>query len=309
MLTEIGYDGFTGYGEASMPPYLGESQDSVGKFLSKVDLSQFNDPLAIDDIIHYVDSIEPFNTAAKASVDIALHDLVGKIKGQPWYHIWGFNPDVTPYTSFTIGIDTPEVIKQKTQEASAFKILKVKLGKGNDREIIESVRAVTSKPLYVDVNQGWKDKFYALDMIHWLKEKGVVLVEQPLSKGMIDDTAWLTANSLLPIIADEAIQRLSDLKKLHGAYSGINIKLMKSTGMSEAHQMLLFAKAVGMKTMIGCMTETSCAASAAAHLTPAADFADLDGPLLIKNDIFEGMTIVNGKITLADRPGIGVKRL
>ena len=309
MLTEIEYDGLIGYGEASMPPYLGESQESVSRFLSKLDLSPFNDPNDIEDILHYIDMIEPGNTAAKASVDIALHDLVGKVMGQPWYRIWGYDPEKAPNTSFTIGIDTPEVVKQKTLEASPYKILKVKLGKGNDKEMIDAVRSVTDKPLYVDINQGWKDKRYALDMVHWLKERNIVFIEQPMPKEMVDETAWLTANSPLPIVADEAVQRLSDLINLHGAYSGVNIKLMKSTGMREAHKMLEYAKAIGMKTMIGCMTETSCAVSAAAHLSPNADYADLDGPLLIKNDVFDGVKIVNGKVTLNDRPGIGVKKL
>ena len=309
MLTEIEYDGLIGYGEASMPPYLGESQESVSRFLSKLDLSPFNDPNDIEDILHYIDMIEPGNTAAKASVDIALHDLVGKIMGQPWYRIWGYDPEKAPNTSFTIGIDTPEVVKQKTLEASPYNILKVKLGKGNDKEMIDAVRSVTDKPLYVDINQGWKDKQYALNMVHWLKERNIVFIEQPMPKEMVDETAWLTANSPLPIVADEAVQRLSDLINLHGAYSGVNIKLMKSTGMREAHKMLNYAKAIGMKTMIGCMTETSCAVSAAAHLSPNADYADLDGPLLIKNDVFDGVKIVNGKVTLNDRPGIGVKKL
>jgi L-Ala-D/L-Glu epimerase len=306
MLTEIEFDGVVGYGEASMPPYLGESHETVGKFLSKVDLSKFSDPFEMENILQYIDSIDIYNTAAKASIDIALHDLVGKLYGQPWYRIWGYDSSKTPDTSFTIGIDTPEVVKQKTIEAAPYKILKVKLGKGNDKEMIESVRAITDKPLYVDVNQGWKDKQYALDMAHWLKEKGVMFVEQPMPKESVDEIAWLTANSPIPIIADEAVQRLSDLVKLRGAYTGVNIKLMKCTGMREAHKMLEFAKAFGMKVMIGCMTETSCAVSAAAHLSPAADFADLDGPLLIKNDVFDGMKIMDGKVTLSDKPGIGI---
>jgi L-alanine-DL-glutamate epimerase-like enolase superfamily enzyme len=306
MLTEIEYEDLIGYGEASMPPYLGESQESVSKFLSKVDLSDFSDPCNVEDILHYVDSIAPGNTAAKASVDIALYDLVGKILGQPWYRIWGYDPEKTPNTSFTIGIDTPEVVKQKTEEAAPYKVLKIKLGRGTDKEMIEAVRSVTNKPLYVDINQGWTDRQYALDMAHWLKEQGVLFIEQPMPKELIDDAAWLTANSPLPILADEAIQGYKDLIKLSGAYTGVNIKLMKSAGMHEARKMLEFAKAIGMKTMIGCMTETSCAVSAAAHLSANSDFADLDGPLLIKNDVFDGMKIVDGKVTLNDRPGIGV---
>jgi len=309
MLVELEYDGLTGYGEASMPPYLGESHETVTKFLKKVDLSVFNDPFQMEEILEYVDNIEPENRAAKACIDIALHDLVGKIMGQPWYKIWGLNPDDTPVTSFTIGIDTTEMIVKKTKEAAEFKILKVKMGRDNDKELVETIRSVTDVPLCVDVNQGWKDKHQALDMIHWLKEKGIVFVEQPIPKEQIDDMAWLTANSPLPTVADEAFQRIHDIPKFKDVYSGINIKLMKSTGMREAKKMIDVAQTLDMKVMIGCMTETSCAVTAASQLSPLVDWADLDGPLLIKNDIFEGMKVINGKVTLNDWPGIGIRKI
>lgn len=309
VLTSIEFEGVTGYGEASMPPYLGESIESVSKFLSSLNLTQFTDPFQMDDILKYVDSVMPGNCAAKASVDIALHDLVGKLMGQPWYKIWGFDPADTPNTSFTIGIDTPEVVRMKTEEAKPYKILKVKLGQATDREMIETIRSVTNVPMCVDVNQGWTDKNKALEMIHWLKEKGIVFVEQPMPKTAIDDIAWLTEHSPLPIIGDESVQRLPDVMKAKGVYHGINIKLMKCTGMREAHQMLTLAKAVGMKVMIGCMTETSCAVSAAAQLSPKVDWADLDGNLLISNDPYSGVKVVDGKITLIDKPGIGLSSL
>ncbi len=307
---EITYDGVTGYGEASMPQYLGQTVQSVSAFLQKVDLSQFSDPFQLEDILAYVDSLSPGDTAAKAAVDIALHDLVGKLLGAPWYKIWGLNKDKAPSTTFTIGIDTAEVVKQKTKEcANQFNILKVKLGRENDKEMIETIRSVTDLPIAVDINQGWKDKQKAIDEIYWLKEHGIVMIEQPMPKEMIDDIAWITEKSPLPIFADEAIQRLKDIKKLEGAYTGINIKLMKCTGMHEAWKMLNYARAIGMKVMVGCMTETSCAVSAAAQLSPAVDFADLDGNLLISNDRFKGMEVVKGKITLPDLPGIGVVRI
>lgn len=307
---EITYDGVAGYGEASMPQYLGQTVQSVTAFLQKVDLSQFNDPFQLEDILAYVDSLSPGDTAAKAAVDIALHDLVGKLLGAPWYKIWGLNKDKAPSTTFTIGIDTADVVKQKTREcANQFNILKVKLGRENDKEMIETIRSVTDLPIAVDINQGWKDKEKAIDEIFWLKEHGIVMVEQPMPKEMRDDIAWLTEKSPLPIFADEAIQRLKDIKNVAGAYSGINIKLMKCTGMHEAWKMLNYARAIGMKVMVGCMTETSCAVSAAAQLSPAVDFADLDGNLLISNDRFKGMEVVKGKITLPDRPGIGVVKL
>ncbi|MFA5328603.1 MAG: dipeptide epimerase [Prolixibacteraceae bacterium] len=309
VLTSIEFEGVTGYGEASMPPYLGESIETATKFLSSLNLTQFKDPFMMDDILQYVDSVMPGNCAAKAAVDIALHDLVGKIMGQPWYKIWGYDPADTPNTSFTIGIDTPEVIRQKVAEASPYKILKVKLGHDTDKEMIETIRSITQVPICVDVNQGWTDKQKALEMIHWLKEKGVVFVEQPMPKTAIDDMAWLTENSPLPTIADEAVQRLPDVMKINGVYSGINIKLMKSTGMREAHQMLTLARSLGMKVMIGCMTETSCAVSAAAQIAPKCDWADLDGNLLISNDPYSGMKIVEGKVNLIDQPGIGISNL
>lgn len=306
----IEYDGFTGYGEASMPPYLGQSVESVTAFLRKVDLEQFRDPFRIDDILTYVDGLSEGDSAAKAAVDIALHDLVGKLMGQPWYRIWGLDSGKAPDTTFTIGIDTPDVVREKTREcADRFNILKVKVGLDNDKEMIETIREITNLPIAVDANQGWKDKDKALEMIHWLAEHGVVMVEQPMPKEMLDENAWITENSPLPVFADEAIQRLRDIPSIKGAYSGINIKLMKCTGMREAWKMASYARTEGMKVMIGCMTETSCAVSAAAQLSPVVDFADLDGNLLISNDLFEGMTVVNGRITLPDRPGIGLKPL
>ena len=307
---KLEYEGFTGYGEASMPPYLGQSVESVCRFLSQVDMEQFRDPFRLEEILAYVDSLSPGDSAAKAAIDIALHDLVGKLMGQPWWRIWGLDPSKAPDTTFTIGIDTPEVVRQKTREcADKFKILKVKVGLDNDKEMIRTIREVTDLPLAVDANQGWKDREQALDEIHWLKENGIVMVEQPMAKERIEDNAWITERSPLPIFADEAIQRLADIPSIKGAYHGINIKLMKCTGMREAWKMVNYARAEGMKVMVGCMTETSCAVSAAAQLSPAVDFADLDGNLLITNDLYKGMEVIDGKITLSDRAGIGLLKL
>ena len=303
----IEYDGFTGYGEASMPPYLGQSVESVCAFLQKVDLAQFSDPLRMEDILEYVDSLSPGDNAAKAAVDIALHDLCGKLLSQPWFRLWGLNPEKAPSTSFTIGIDTPDVVRMKTREcAGLYNILKVKVGRDNDEQMIRTIREISDLPIAVDANQGWTDRQKALDEIFWLKEQGVVMVEQPMSKEHPDDNAWITERSPLPVYADEAIQRLADLPSIKGAYHGINIKLMKCTGMREAYRMAAWAKAEGMRVMLGCMTETSCAVTAAAHLSPLADFADLDGNLLISNDLFEGVKVQEGRLILPDRPGLGL---
>ena len=307
VLTKIEYDGLIGYGEASLPPYLGETQASVIEFLKKVDLSGFNDPTHIEEIVKYVDSIAINNTAAKASVDIALHDLAGKIIGFPWHQIYGLNKNNVPDTTFTIGIDSDDVVREKTREVmDNYNILKIKVGGPDDKRMIEAIRSVTSLPLAVDANQGWVDRHEALDMINWLKEHGVVMVEQPMPKNNLEDIAKLTEESPLPIFADESLQRLVDIERLKGVFSGINIKLMKCTGMHEARKMRKLAESLGMKVMMGCMTETSCAISAAAQLSAGMDFADLDGALLIANDCFEGATLVNGKIIASDLPGIGV---
>ena len=306
VLTTIEYDGVKGFGEASMPPYLGESHESVLSFLSKVNLEQFSDPFMREDILAYIDGIMPGNHAAKASLDIALHDLTGKLLGQPWFRLWGLDPQKTPVTSFTIGIDTADVVREKTLEASAFKLLKIKMGRDNDREMIDTVRSVTGVPVFVDVNQGWKDRNYALEMAHYISDRGGVFIEQPMPKEQIDDIAWLTERSPLPILADEALQTVEDLLPMKGVYSGINIKLMKCGGMDAAYKMITMARQMGMKILIGCMTETSCAVSAAAQLSPLVDWADLDGNLLISNDVYDGMTVVDGRVTLPDRPGIGI---
>lgn len=306
----IEYEGVTGYGEASMPPYLGQSVETVTAFLSKVNLEQFKDPFQMETILAYIDSLSPGDGAAKAAIDIALHDLTGKLIGLPWWRIWGLDATKAPDTTFTIGIDTPDVVREKTKEcADRFNILKVKVGLDNDKEMISTIRETTDLPLAVDANQGWKDREKALDEIFWLYENGVVMVEQPMAKERMDDNAWITERSPIPVFADEAIQRLADIPSIKGAYHGINIKLMKCTGMREAWKMVNYARAEGMKVMVGCMTETSCAVSAAAQLSPAVDFADLDGNLLITNDLYKGMEIINGRVTLSDLPGIGVQKL
>ena len=308
---QIEYDGIIGYGEASMPPYLGESVESVCKYLNSLDLSQFSDPFCFEDIHEYMDSVAPNDRAAKASVDIALHDLTGKIMGQPWYKIWGLNPDKATDTSFTIGIDKADVVRQKVDEASPYKVLKVKMGLDNDKELVEIIREKRpDTPICVDANQGWNDREKALEMCHWLKERGCIFVEQPMPKENIDDTAWLRERSPLPIIADEFLQRLPDVRRALGVYDGINIKLMKCTGLHEGYKMATLARSLGMKIMLGCMTETSCGISAAAQLSPLVDWADLDGNLLIANDCFDGVKIVNGQVYIPrDRPGIGAVKL
>jgi L-alanine-DL-glutamate epimerase-like enolase superfamily enzyme len=305
--TRIIHGGYAGYGEASMPPYLGESHESAHAFFEKAArvLAAQRDPFTLKHIIDAVDRIAPGNSAAKAAIDIALHDLVGKLQNEPCYRKWNLDKDKTPYTTYTIGIGDNALIGTKVKEAEDFSILKVKLGTDHDQDIITRIRSFTSKPIAVDVNQGWKDEQHALDMIHWMKERNVLFVEQPLPKQQVNETAWLTERSPLPVIADESVQRLDDVKRAEGIFSGINIKLMKCTGLHEAYRMIQLARSLRMKVLIGCMSETSCAVSAAAQLSPLADWADLDGPLLIREDHFSGITFPGGKIMLSNAPGTG----
>jgi L-alanine-DL-glutamate epimerase-like enolase superfamily enzyme len=250
----------------------------------------------------------PGEWAGKAAIDIALMDWVGQKLGIPLCTYFGLDPKDTPLTTFSIGIDTPEITKQKTREAADFPILKVKVGLATDEATIEAVRSVTSKPLRVDANEGWKDKEEAVRKINWLEKMGVEFIEQPLPAEMIDETRWVRGRVHMPIIADEACQRASDIPKLKDAYDGVNVKLDKSGGMLEAHRMIQVAKALGMKTMLGCMVSSSVTVTAAAHLSPLVDYADLDGNLLISNDPFHGVLVEKGKLVLPKGAGLGLTR-
>lgn len=309
VLVTIERDGITGFGEASSVRYLGETTETINAFLDKVQLEDFKDPERIADVLDYVDGIAPGNTAAKTGIDLALHDLTGKIRQEPCYRRFGADPDNMPATTFTIGIDTVDIVREKVRKASGFKILKIKLGSDHDREIIEAVRAETNMPLSIDANQGWKDRQQAVDMIGWLKEKGTVFVEQPMDKDDWEGNAWVTANSPLPVIADEAMQRIGSLDNIKGAYHGINIKLMKCTGLQEGFRIIQKAREMGLKIMIGCMSETSCGIMAGAALAPLADWADLDSPWLITNNPYKTPGLTDGKIVLTNEYGLGLSVL
>ncbi|RYY35375.1 MAG: dipeptide epimerase [Sphingobacteriaceae bacterium] len=306
MLVQITHEGHTGCGEASMVPYMGESHETAAVFLNKIDVNRFSYPFNFDEIIDYLDGIATGNPAIKAAIDIALHDLDGKLQGKPCWQLLGSNPATMPVTSFTIGIDEPHIIRQKVMEAPDVKVLKVKLGRDTDKLLIETIRQVSDLPLYADANQGWTDKHEGLDMLHWLRAQGVVLLEQPMAKTDIDGNAWLTEYSPIPIIGDEAVQRFADVEKAKGVYHGINVKLMKSAGMYEAKRMIDKARELDMKVLIGSMSETRCATLAAAALAPHCDWADLDGPLLTTNNPYPVPDFADGKWQLNNTPGLGL---
>lgn len=302
-------NGKIGYGEACLPAYLGETTDGTIAFLelAKPVLKRYDFSFTVPAILESIDLLLPGHNAAKTAIDIALHDLLGKMEEKPCYELLALAKTKPMPTSITIGIDTEEKIGQKIKEAIDFSILKIKAGTINDKKLVESIRNFTDKPLYVDVNQGWKDKYQALDMAHWLNDKGVLLLEQPMPVAMRDEMAWLTAQSPLPIMADESVKRLKDLIALKGVFSGINIKLMKCTGLQEALKMITYARKNNLKILLGCMAESSCATSAMAQLMSYADYIDLDAPNLLRNDPFTGVLYQSGNVVLNDLPGIGVR--
>ena len=307
IFVRIERDGVVGWGEAAPNVRYGES---VEQTLAVLQLAK--GLLESGDWFHYVDmqkhweSIIKDQRCAGAALDMAILDWIGQKLDVPLFRFWGLDGRKTAITSFSIGIDTPEVVRQKVKEAADFPILKIKVGRDNDAETLAAVREVTNRPLRVDANEAWRDKGVALEKIRWLQGLGVELIEQPLPADMIEETAWLREQVDIPIIADEAVRCASDIPRLAGAYDGTNIKLMKAGGIQEAIRMIHVARALGMKVMLGCMIESSLAISAAAHLGPLADYADLDGHLLISNDPFLGVAVEQGRLILNNLPGLGV---
>lgn len=308
VLVELEHDGITGYGEAAPSTRYNETPESVIEFIKNIDTGKIADPFQIERNVQYLASLSSKDSAARAAIDIAMYDWVGKAMGQPLYKIWGLSPDDTPKTSFTIGIDTPDVLVKKIRDAEQYPLLKIKLGGDNDEEIMKTIRSVTDKVLRVDANEGWKIREIALEKVLWLQREGVEFIEQPMPADQLIDTAWLREHASVPVIADENVVSMFDVPKLRGAFDGINIKLMKCGGLNAALKMIYTAKSMKMKVMLGCMVESSVAISAAAQLAPLLDYADLDGNLLIKNDPFKGVTVKEGKLILPDKPGIGVTK-
>jgi len=307
VFVKIEKDGIVGYGEAAPNVRYGEDwEKTTDRINNAKTIFEENDLWHYVDIKSKVDAAITDQSCAKCALDIALMDWIGKKLNTPLYKMWGLDKAKTPLTTFSIGIDTTEVIKQKVREAEKYPRLKIKVGKENDEEVINAVRSVTDKPIVVDANEGWTSKEVALEKIKWLISEGVEFVEQPMPSTMIEETRWLRERVDVPIIADEAVKNAKDIPLLATAYDGINIKLMKSGGLQEALRMIHMAKALNMKIMLGCMIESSIAITAAAHLSPFVDYADLDGNLLLAEDPFEGVKVEKGKLILNDKPGLGI---
>jgi L-alanine-DL-glutamate epimerase-like enolase superfamily enzyme len=303
-------DGVTGHGEGAPIPRYKETavtaQAAIGKvrgYVASTDPWQFSK--LIGEVFQRIDG----QYAAKAALDIALMDWIGQKLGVPLYRYFGLDAADAPITTFSIGIDTPEMTRKKLEEAAQFPVLKIKVGLDTDEATMETVRKFTDKPLRVDANEGWTDKEVAVRKINWLEKMGVQFVEQPMPASMIEETRWVRTRVHLPLIADEACLHASDIPKVKDAFDGVNIKLDKSGGVLEAYRMIEIAKSLGLKTMLGCMVSSSVSVTAAAHLSPLVDYADLDGNLLIANDPFVGVTVENGKLILPDRPGLGLRKV
>ncbi len=307
IIIKVEKDGITGYGEAAPNIRYNETPESTVAVVEKaIPLFAQANPWQFVDLGFAIQKLDPAQTAAKAGMDLALMDWMAKSLGIPFYKYLGLDKTKAPVTTFTIGIDTPEMIKQKVLEAEPYPVLKIKVGRENDEEIIAAVRSVTDKPLRVDANEGWKVKEEALDKIQWLATQNVEFIEQPMPASRLDDIRWLRERVNIPLIADESVKTASDIPQLATAFDGINIKLMKAGGLQEGLRMVWLAKSLGMKVMLGCMIETSIAIAAGASISPLIDYADLDGNLLIANDPFDGHQVERGQIILNDRPGLGV---
>lgn len=303
-------DGVTGHGEgAPIPRYKETAATAKAAIESLRGMLLSADPWQFTKLLGEVFRRIPGEFAGKAALDMALMDWVGQKLGTPLYRYFGLDPKDAPLTTFSIGIDTPEMTRKKVEEAAQFPVLKIKVGLANDEATMDTVRQITRKPLRVDANEGWTNKEEAVRKINWLEKMGVEFVEQPMPAAMIEETRWVRSRVHIPIIADEACMHAGDIPKLRDAFDGVNVKLDKAGGVLEAHRMIQIAKALGMKTMLGCMVSSSVSVTAAAHLSPLVDYADLDGNLLISNDPYAGVTVKDGRLVLPAGPGLGLRKI
>jgi L-Ala-D/L-Glu epimerase len=296
-----------GLGEAAPYAFYGELRGTVEACLEEFALLLGDDPLAIDAIMQRIESRVRHNTGAKAAVDMALHDLVGQVLGQPLWRVWGLDPSRAPVTSFSIGLDEPEVMARKARDAAEFPIIKVKLGTARDLEIMAAIHAaVPGHRLVVDANAAWTPK-QAVRRIEALREYPIDFVEQPVAADDLAGLKYVRERCPFPVIADESCATEEDVSRLAGCVDGVNVKLMKCGGLRRALRLIEAARAHHLQIMVGCLIESSVAITAAAHLLPLLDYADLDGHLHLADDPFEGVQCEGGKLTLPDAPGLGVR--
>lgn len=307
VLARIEHNGVIGYGEAAAVFYYGDTQESLSAYLNALPMLG-DDPFLLEDILN---ALPEGSHAAQAAVDIALHDLWGKLLGQPLYKLFGLTPAPLPQTSFTIGIDAPDVMAARVKESN-YPIIKVKLGAEDAEARVAAIRQGSGAKLRVDANAAWNPQ-QALDLITALSKYDLELIEQPLPVGDVEAYRWLnqelkSRGVTTPIYADESVKTARDVAKHAGAVDGVVVKLMKTGGLREALRTIHTARAHGMKVMLSCMVESSVGVTAAAHLAPLCDQLDLDGPLLIKNDPFVGLKYEGANLFLPSGAGLGVEK-
>jgi L-alanine-DL-glutamate epimerase-like enolase superfamily enzyme len=306
LVVELTHEGLVGRGEAAPIARYGETPESCLGALERMREAMPESPAAYVPLLRTLKRVAPNEHAARAAMDAAIMDWLGKSLGAPLYRLWGLDPAAMPPTSMTIAIDAPDRVRERAREASGFHVLKLKLGGAEDHAMVKAIREVTDRPIRGDANEGFPDRETALREIEWLAGHNVELVEQPLSAARLEDMVWLKERSPLPIIADEAFIRSKDLSVLAQAYHGINVKLVKCGGTLAAREAITLARSHGLEVMLGCTIESSLGIAAAAHLAPLADYVDLDGNLLIANDPYIGHPVVDGRIALRDAPGLGI---
>lgn len=306
LFVELAHEGVVGRGEAAPIPRYGENPQSCLAALERMAEAATQSPAAYVPLLATLERAAPTERAARAAMDAAIMDWLGKSLGAPLYRLWGLDPGAMPPTSMTIAIDAPDRVRERAREASDFHVLKLKLGGADDHAMVKAIRDVTNYPIRGDANEGYPDREHALREIEWLAGHNVELVEQPLPADRLEDMVWLKERSPLPVIADEAFLRSSDLSDLAQAYHGINIKLVKCGGTLAAREAITLARAYDLEVMLGCTVESSLGIAAAAHLAPLVDYVDLDGNLLLANDPYVGHPVVDGCIALRDAPGLGI---
>ena len=311
LTVRVAADGGEGWGEAAPNRFYGETTDSVIAVLPRLAAAlEGLDPWHLEEAERRMNAAIRLNGAAKSAVSAALHDLAAKRLGVPLYKLWGLDPARAPLSSFTIGIPPNDAeLRARVAEAAEYPVLKVKLGSDRDEAILRTVReAAPGKTLRVDANAAWTPK-HAVRMAHRLADDyGVEFLEQPVPAHDLDGLRFVRDRSPIPVVADESCVTSADIPRLVGAVDGINIKLAKCGGLREAVKMVHTARAHGLLVMAGCMIETSLGITAAAHLAPLLDCADLDGAALLADDPYVGATFAGGAIRLSDGPGLGVTR-
>ncbi|MFM9907789.1 MAG: mandelate racemase/muconate lactonizing enzyme family protein [Chitinophagaceae bacterium] len=308
LVVELEHMGIKGYGEAPAITYYNITVEKMVEDIERkrtfIEKYAFTDP---ERYWHYLHHLIPANPFLICALDIAAWDLYGKLRQKPLYALLQQNIDNLPLTDYTIGIDTIDKMIGKMKE-KPWPIYKIKVGIPGDLEMIAALRKETTALFRVDANAGWSlDE--ALNKIPQLKELGVEFVEQPLAKDNWEGMKILFENSPLPLMADESCVSEQDVEKCKGYFHGINIKLTKCSGITPALRMISNAKKMGMKIMIGCMNETTIGSAAIAHLAPMVNYIDMDGPLLLAEDIADGLKYSNGKVSVSNKPGLGINFL